>query len=70
MIQLKSLISKDNVENRGTRVNMNKIKVIINGDGQNLMQKVVRGPSVVDVMVATQYSVLFVRSGYTRSVVV
>jgi len=33
---------KDNVENRGMRVNMNKIKVIISGEWQKVMQKAVR----------------------------
>ena len=35
---------KDNVENRGMRVNMNKTKVTINGERQKPMQKVARYP--------------------------
>ena len=35
---------KDNVENRGTRVNMNKTKVIISGKRQKITQKTVRWP--------------------------
>ena len=33
---------KDNEENRGMRVNMNKTKVIISGERQKLMQKAAR----------------------------
>ena len=33
---------KDNMENGGTRVNMNKTTVIINGERQKLMQKATR----------------------------
>jgi len=33
---------KDNVKNRGLRVNMNKTKVMISGEWQKVMQKVVR----------------------------
>ena len=35
---------KNNVENRGTRVNMNKTKVIISGERQKPMQKAARWP--------------------------
>jgi len=35
---------KDNMENRGTRVNMNKIKVVISEERQNVMQKDARWP--------------------------
>jgi len=35
---------KKNVENRGMRVNMNKTKVMISGELQKVMQKVVRWP--------------------------
>jgi len=35
---------KDNVENRGMRVNMNKTKVMISGEWQKVMQKAVRWP--------------------------
>ena len=53
---------KDNVENWGTRVNVNKTKVL-SGERQKLMQK-------VQVLVVIYYNVLVIRSGYTRSVVV
>ena len=64
---------KDNVENRGMRVNMNKYKVVISGrERQWQVQKAVDGHVVfvVEVLVVIQYSVLAVRSGYTRSVMV
>jgi len=35
---------KDNMENRGMRVNINKIKVMIGGEWQKIMQKAVRWP--------------------------
>jgi len=35
---------KDNVENRGVRVDMNKIKVMISEEWQKVMQKAVRWP--------------------------
>jgi len=35
---------KDNVENRGMRVNMNKIKLTIAGEWQKVMQKTARWP--------------------------
>jgi len=35
---------KDNMENRGMRVNMNKTKVMISGEWQKVMQKAVRWP--------------------------
>ena len=35
---------KDNVENRGMGVNMNKTKVMINGEHKKLMQKAARWP--------------------------
>ena len=38
---------KDNVENRGMRVNMNKTKVMISGERQKVMQKAVRWPCEV-----------------------
>ena len=38
---------KDNVENRGMRVNMNKTKVMISGEWQKVMQKAVRLPCCV-----------------------
>jgi len=36
--------SKDNVENRGMRVYMNKTKVMISGEWQKVTQKAVRRP--------------------------
>jgi len=38
---------KDNVENRGIRVNMNKTKIMISEEWQKVMQKTVRWPSGV-----------------------
>jgi len=38
---------KDNVENRGMRVNVNKTKVMISGEWQKKMQKAVRWPHSV-----------------------
>jgi len=35
---------KDNMKNRGIRVNMNKTKIIISGKWQKVMQKAVRWP--------------------------
>jgi len=35
---------KDNMENRGMRVNMNKSKIMICGEWQKLTQKAVRWP--------------------------
>jgi len=35
---------KDNVENRGMRVNMNKTKFIISGERQRQVQKAIRWP--------------------------
>jgi len=35
---------KDNMQNRGMRVNMNKTKIVISGERQKLMQKAVRWP--------------------------
>ena len=63
---------KNNVENRGMRVNMNKTKVMISGERQKPVQKAARWPHVVyvaEVLVVIQYNVLVVTSGYTRSVV-
>jgi len=60
---------KDNVENRGMRVNMNKTKVVINEEWQKVTQKAVRWPRGVCGR-GVQYSVLVVRSGYTGNVVV
>jgi len=47
------------------KVKMNKTKVIISGEWQNVKQKV----SMVEVLVIIQYMVLVVRSKYTRNVV-
>ena len=41
---IKKLEWKDNMENRGMRVNMNEIKVMISGEWQKVMQKAVRWP--------------------------
>ena len=51
---------KDNMENRGMRVNMNKAKVIISRERQNVMPKAARGHvvSVVEVLVVIQCNVL------------
>ena len=65
---------KNNVENRGMRVSMNKNKVMIGGERQKPVQKAARWPCGVcgrasaEVLVVIQYSVLVVRSWYTRSV--
>ena len=63
---------KNNVENRGMRVNMNKTKVMISGERQKPVQKAARCHVVyvAEVLVVIQYNVLVVTSGYTRSVVV
>jgi len=62
---------KDNVENRGMRVNMNKTKVMISGNWQKEMQKAVTWPCgiCVEALVIIQFSVLVVRSEYTENVV-
>ena len=51
---------------------MNKTKVMISGERQKMRQKAVRWSceSAVKVLVAIHYSVLVVRNGYTRNVVV
>ena len=69
---------KNNVENRGMRVNINKTKVMIRGERQKPVQKAARWCGVVwcglvyvaEVLVVIQYNVLVVTSGYTRNVVV
>jgi len=60
------------VENRGMRVNMNKIKVMISGNGRRSWRRLLYGyvVSVIEVVVIIQYSVLVVQSGYTVNVVV
>jgi len=35
---------KDNIENRGMRVNMNKTNVMVSGEWKKVMQKAVRWP--------------------------
>ena len=71
---IKRLIEwKDNMENRGMRVNMNKTEVMISGERQQQVQNAVRwlcGVCGRGVGSNFQYSVLAVRSGYTGSVVV
>jgi len=63
---------KNNVENRGMRVNMNIIKVMISGERQKPVQKAARWPCGVcgRGVGSIQYNVLVVTSGYTRSLVV
>jgi len=63
---------KNNVENRGMRVNINKTKVMINGERQSQCRRLQDGHVVyvAEVLVVIQYNVLVVTSGYTRSVVV
>ena len=56
------------------RVNMNKSKATISRERQKPVQKAARWPCgvqyVAEVLVVIQYSILVVRSGYTRNVVV
>jgi len=65
---------KNNVENRGMRVNMNKTKVLYDkrrtseASARRLQDD--RVLYVAEVLVVTQYNVLVARSGYTRNVVV
>jgi len=63
---------KDNMENRGMRVNMNKIKVMISGERQTVMLKAARWPCGVcgRGVGNNSFSVLVVRSGYTTNEVV
>jgi len=63
---------KDNVKNKGMRVNMNKTKVMISEKVKSQCRRLQDGlvVYVAEVLVVIQYSVLVVRSGYTRSVVV
>jgi len=62
---------KDNVENRGMRVNINKTKVMISGEWQKLMQKAVRWPFGICGRGAgnNSISLLVVRSGCPGNVV-
>jgi len=54
------------------RVNINKSKVMISGERQEVMQKAARWPCDVRgrSVGSVQYSVLVIRSGYTRNAVV
>ena len=62
---------KNNVKNRGIRVNMNKTKVMISGERSQCRRlQDGRVVYVAEVLVVIQYDVLVVTSGYTRSVVV
>jgi len=60
---------KNNVENRGMRVNMNKTKVKVD-NVRSCCRRLQDGRVVyvAEVLVVIQYSVLVVTSGYTRSV--
>ena len=49
---------KDNLESKGVRVNMNKTKVMITGERQNVRQKAVKWPSAMKVLIAVHYSVV------------
>jgi len=62
---------KNNVENRGMRVNMNKTKVW-SENVRNQCRRLQDGRVVyvAEVLVVIQYNVLVVTSGYTRSLVV
>jgi len=62
---------KNNVENRGMRVNMNKTKVMKVENVRSQCRRLQDGRVVyvAEVLVAIQYNVLVVTSGYTRSVV-
>ena len=65
---------KNNGENRGMRVNMNKTKVMISGERQKPVQKAARWPcGLCGRGVGSnsiQCTTVVVTSGYTRSVVV
>jgi len=52
---------KDNVENKGMRVNMNKTKVMISGQRQKVTQKAITWPCGVCGK-GIQYSVLVIRT--------
>ena len=62
---------KNNVENRGMRVNMYNTKVMISGEWQKVMQKAVTWPCgvCIEALVIIQCSVLDVKRGYTGNVV-
>jgi len=63
---------KNNVENRGMRVNRNKTKVMISGECQKPVQKAATSPCGVCGRGVSSNSIqcttVVVRSGYTRSV--
>jgi len=63
---------KNNVENRGMRVNTNKTKVMISGERQKPVRRLQDGRVVyvAQVLVVIQYNVLVVTTGYIKSVVV
>jgi len=61
---------KNNVENKGMRVNMNKTKVMISEERQCRRLQDGHVVYVAEVLVVIKYNVLVVTSGYTRSVVV
>ena len=61
---------KNNVENRGMRVNMNKSKVMVSEVCQKLMQKAIRWPCGVFGRGVCDNSLLVVRIRYTRNVAV
>jgi len=54
------------------RVNMDKTNAMLGGECQKLLQQVQDSlvVSVVEMLVVIQYRVLFIRIGYTRSVVI
>ena len=58
---------KNNVENRGMRINMNKTKVMISGERQKPVQKAAIWPCDVRGrgLVVIQYNVPVVTTGYT-----
>jgi len=64
---IKRLIKwKDFVENRGMRVNMNKTKVMLNGERQKITQKAVRWPCSLCGNTHNRFTALWNLSGKTR----
>ena len=61
---------KNNVENRGMRVNMNKVMISGNIRSQCRRLQDGRVVYVLEVLVVIQYNVVVVRSGYTTRVVI
>jgi len=64
---------KNDVENRGMRVNMNQTKVMTSGERQKPVQKAARWPCGVCRRGVGSNSIrctIVVRNGYTRSAVV